>query len=577
MIKSYLLLLFVLCFCSANAQNIAINETGAAPDPSAMLDITSPDKGILIPRLPDHTAIAAPVQGLLVYDTTDDGFWYFDGTIWIPLLGGNLGWRIVGNEFTDATINFLGTIDEQPLMIRVNNTPAGRIDWDSAFPFDELGIQAVTAVGKNSLSSLTSGENNTAFGYESGSSLTSGAANTIVGVEAGFNATTAENNVLMGYQSGYSVSSGIMNTFVGAESGRQVTTGTRNTYLGYFAGRANGSGNENVAIGWDANSENISNLGSNNVFVGSRAGKRNSAVSANVILGARAGEFNSDGRNNTFVGFSSGRGDNTFSPGRENAFLGSQTGESCNECRWNVFLGAQAGQNISSGIANIFIGYTAGFNNTSGLNNVFLGHRAGHSISSGFNNVFLGHRAGEFLPATTSNRLMIANDLNQGDVLISGDFSTNRVGINTVVPNATFSVNGDASKTTGPDWAVFSDERVKRNIKEFSDGLDVVMKLRPVSFQYKANSGNSDTDSEFIGFVAQDVEKIAPYMVNLYDDSEGPSGLPDKRVLNTSALNQILVNALQEQQQKIEDLEARLERIEKLLIEKNENATAEKQ
>lgn len=542
MIKYYLFLAIALCWFGVKAQNIAINETGAAPDPSAMLDITSPDKGILIPRLPDHTAIAAPVQGLLVYNTTDNGFWYFDGTVWIPLLGGNLGWRIDGNEFTDATINFLGTLDEQPLMVRVNDIPAGRIDWTTEFPFNALGRQGVTSIGKNSLSALTSGEFNSAFGYESGSTL-----------------STGDNNVLVGYQSGLNMTSGFMNTFVGSESGRQITTGNRNTYIGHFAGRSTATGRENVAIGWEANSEGGALLGNENVFIGSRAGKRTNAVNANVMVGSGAGEFNVDGRNNTFIGYNSGRGDNTFSPGRENAFVGSQTGSSCNTCQWNVLMGNSAGQNISTGNSNVFIG-----------------HRAGINLTTGANNLFLGFRAGEYLPATTSNRLIIANNLNQADVLISGNFATNQVGINTAVPAQTLSVNGSAGKTDGPDWSVFSDERVKKNVKAFNDGLNVVMQLRPVRFQYKENSGVTDTDNEFIGFVAQDVEKVAPYMVNLYDDSNGPSGYSDKRVLNTSALNQILVNALQEQQQKIEDLESRLQRIENLLLEKNENATAEK-
>ena len=47
-------LVFILTFgtqFSANAQNVGINETGANPDPSAMLDIATSNKGLLIPRL----------------------------------------------------------------------------------------------------------------------------------------------------------------------------------------------------------------------------------------------------------------------------------------------------------------------------------------------------------------------------------------------------------------------------------------------------------------------------------------------------------------------------------------------
>ncbi|OUS16739.1 cell wall anchor protein [Nonlabens dokdonensis] len=54
------------------------------PDPSAMLDIMSDDKGFLAPRM-DSTSrldIIDPATGLLVYDTTLEAFQYFDGTEW---------------------------------------------------------------------------------------------------------------------------------------------------------------------------------------------------------------------------------------------------------------------------------------------------------------------------------------------------------------------------------------------------------------------------------------------------------------------------------------------------------------
>jgi len=51
-------------------------------------------------------------------------------------------------------------------------------------------------------------------------------------------------------------------------------------------------------------------------------------------------------------------------------------------------------------------------------------------------------------------------------------------------------------------------------------------------------------NKRFVGFIAQDVEKIAPYMVETFNDASGPSGLSDKRVFDESALTKILVNAV---------------------------------
>ncbi|MBK8343394.1 MAG: hypothetical protein IPL12_08850 [Bacteroidetes bacterium] len=65
-------LVFLCSTVFVRAQNISINTTGAVADASAMLDITSTTKGILVPRMTtvQRNAIASPATGLLVYDTT---------------------------------------------------------------------------------------------------------------------------------------------------------------------------------------------------------------------------------------------------------------------------------------------------------------------------------------------------------------------------------------------------------------------------------------------------------------------------------------------------------------------------
>ena len=139
------------------------------------------------------------------------------------------------------------------------------------------------------------------------------------------------------------------------------------------------------------------------------------------------------------------------------------------------------------------------------------------------------------------------------------------VGIGTWAPDQLLSVNGNASKAGGGSWATFSDKRVKKDIQPFNDGLNVLMKLNPVTFKYNEKSGYTDVNKSFVGFIAQDIEMVAPYMVNLYDDSNGPSGLSDKRQFDESALNKILVNAVKEQQSQIEQLKKDLEEM-KLII-----------
>jgi uncharacterized protein (TIGR02145 family) len=76
------------------AQGVAINTTGAAADSSAMLDVSSTTKGILIPRITEaqKLAITSPATGLLIYQTDNAaGFWYFNGTIWVQSITGTQG------------------------------------------------------------------------------------------------------------------------------------------------------------------------------------------------------------------------------------------------------------------------------------------------------------------------------------------------------------------------------------------------------------------------------------------------------------------------------------------------------
>lgn len=65
---------------------VSISTDNSDPAPSAMLDIQSTDKGVLIPRMAStaRLAINAPADGLMVYDTTTESFWYYDNE-WIEI------------------------------------------------------------------------------------------------------------------------------------------------------------------------------------------------------------------------------------------------------------------------------------------------------------------------------------------------------------------------------------------------------------------------------------------------------------------------------------------------------------
>ena len=79
----YRLLVMLLSSCFAqqlSAQSVAINTDASAPNASALLDVKSTAKGVLVPRMNkvQRKAISAPAAGLLVYQNAPDslGFYY---------------------------------------------------------------------------------------------------------------------------------------------------------------------------------------------------------------------------------------------------------------------------------------------------------------------------------------------------------------------------------------------------------------------------------------------------------------------------------------------------------------------
>lgn len=76
---------FTLFSIIVTAQNVGIGTT--LPDNSAILDVSSTDKGLLVPRMDaaQRTAIASPAKGLLIYQTqSPEGFYYNNGTAAAP-------------------------------------------------------------------------------------------------------------------------------------------------------------------------------------------------------------------------------------------------------------------------------------------------------------------------------------------------------------------------------------------------------------------------------------------------------------------------------------------------------------
>jgi hypothetical protein len=180
---------------------------------------------------------------------------------------------------------------------------------------------------------------------------------------------------------------------------------------------------------------------------------------------------------------------------------------------------------------------------------------------------FGGNGSGE---AIGSNRTTATNQFgldfytygaNRMSITLGGN-----VGIGTTAPSAKLSVNGSANNATG-NWGVFSDARVKTITGNFTDGLNVISQINPVVFNYNNNAPFKTSDKQ-IGIVAQELEKIAPYMVS----KQAYNQFTDLREVNNQAYVFLLINAVKEQQEQIaaeqqanEILKQRLEKLEKLI------------
>lgn len=85
--KLFSLVLSLFCSLLLLSQGVGIGTN--SPAGSALLDLSSTSRGILIPRMTtaQRTAIVSPANGLLVYDISNSGFWFYNGGNWVSLTG----------------------------------------------------------------------------------------------------------------------------------------------------------------------------------------------------------------------------------------------------------------------------------------------------------------------------------------------------------------------------------------------------------------------------------------------------------------------------------------------------------
>ena len=443
-------LLSLIVISGANAQ-VAINETGASPDPSAILDISSTDKGLLIPRVTtiQRNGIDSPQGGLLVYDTNNESFWYYDTTQsgWVELGGGaDTDWVISNNnmystvsgnvgigttspttklqiingnlslrsQYTDAYIKLQSDeeADITPAYIWSENAKGFAVGSTHGIP--QLLVNAATGkVGigtTNPSQKLSIRDGNMSIVSEGSDSYIFLGSNELADAIGSYIWT--DDNVGLAIGSTEGVPQLVVKNSNGNVGIGTTNPGAKLDVAGQIkiAGGSPGVGkilysDANGLASWQENTtvSNINDLSDgitdvSNMFLGSYAGTQDNGDNQNTGIGINSLYWNVGGQNNTALGYK-----NSFrnTSGSSNTSIGN------NALYFNtvksdlVAIGDSAlfnnGNNASSsnqeGNNNTAVGSKSLLYNGNGYGNTALGSHSMYENGSGFLNVALGYNS----------------------------------------------------------------------------------------------------------------------------------------------------------------------------------------
>jgi len=199
--------------------------------------------------------------------------------------------------------------------------------------------------------------------------------------------------------------------------------------------------------------------------------------------------------------------------------------------------GLTVGRGAGGISTNSVLGFQALQSNTTGINNTAVGHQAGNVITTGSRNTIFGQSC------DTS-----AAD---GDDQIVVGYNLTGKGNETAFIGGTNGAYNEKNVTT---WETTSDQRIKKNIVDNTDGLDVISQIQVRNFEYRAPDeitelpGHAAIKQEGtqIGVIAQELQQVLPECV-----SENSTGVLS---VNTDPLVWYLINAVKELKAEIEEL-----------------------
>ena len=474
-----------------------------------------------------------------------------------------------------------------------------------------------TAVGANSLYSLTEGSHNVAVGYESLKYLgSSNSYNTAVGDYSQYNTTWGQYNTSIGYDSLRDNDGGSYNVAVGYRSNYDETSRHSSSGSVSIGGEALAFANNAISIGRyaKASGEQSVSLGSSANASGhdsiSIGGSSVSSNESSIAIGSssKASEEASTvlGRSATASAFSIALGDGAEASGVSSTALGRSATASGSPSSIAVGNGATASGSNSTALGNgatasgdysVAVGANA---EASGRLNTAVGYNACRSVT-GTHKTCIGADSG---PNDARHYDTSTESLYFGSsgtfVRKDGKFNESvnsimelhkRGNYALAIVNADFIVRGDLitmpRKSSGGRSARFgsirtkyidnpiefdnigdpsegffsSDRRLKYVGKESQSGLDKIKQLKVFNYTFKKD----ETKTPHVGVIAQDLQKVFPDAVKKGKDGFLTIRFEDMFFAMINAIKELDLK-YQAQETRINELEARIERLEDKIL-----------
>ena len=469
--------------------------------------------------------------------------------------------------------------------------------WSGSAGFTGIQGQYNTAVGSKASLANTSGHSNTSLGYWANYGNTSGNEVTAVGTNALVGNKGSGNNAFGANALRRMETLGVAyNSAFGDSAAANLQFGTHNVVMGSWALKSRTNATSNTAMG--SNALGAGTTGSYNAALGYFA-LQNIATNYNTAIGHEAGKTITTGANTTFVGASA---DGTATVANS-AAIGSNAYVTLNN---SMVLGSVNGVNgaaetvkvgigINAPAARLHVVNTNGTTTASGLlvesnntttyttagaieaNNTATGNIQVAGIRSTVGNTNKGYGVGGYFQGGYVGLWANVDNTNPGTGANStwGLYST----ANQITTGTNYGVYGTAFNGatnygvycsgnggyTGT-WTLISDQKFKKDLNPLNNVLPLINKVQTYTYHTKNEEYpfmNFSKQLQF-GYIAQDLEKYFPSLV---EDGTHPGAKKDDAEIKFKSVNYIgmipvLTKAIQEQQQEIEDLKTKNNKLE---------------